>query len=57
MQLFKVVVAEETLFTTFIRAETEEQAKALAEEQYQEDPDSFSILENSHETSIFFIKE
>ena len=57
MQLFKVVVAEETLFTTFIRAETEEQAKVLAEEQYQEDPDSFSILENSHETSIFFIKE
>ena len=57
MQLFKVVVAEETLFTTFIRAETEEQAKALAEEQYQENPDSFSILENSHETSIFFIKE
>ena len=57
MQLFRVVVAEETLFTTFIRAETEEQAKALAEEQYQEDPDSFSILENSHETSIFFIKE
>ena len=57
MQLFKVVVAEETLFTTFIRAETEEQAKALAEEQYPEDPDSFSILENSHETSIFFIKE
>ena len=57
MQLFKVVVAEETLFTTFIRAETEEQAKDLAEEQYQEDPDSFFILENSHETSIFFIKE
>lgn len=57
MQLFKVVVAEETLFTTFIRAETEEQAKTLAEEQYQENPDSFSILENSHETSIFFIKE
>ena len=57
MQLFKVVVAEETLFTTFMRAETEEQAKALAEEQYQENPDSFSILENSHETSIFFIKE
>ena len=57
MQLFKVVVAEETLFTTFIRAETEEQAKDLAEEQYQEDPDSFSILENSHETSIFLIKE
>lgn len=57
MQLFKVVVAEETLFTTFIRAETEEQVKALAEEQYQENPDSFSILENSHETSIFFIKE
>lgn len=57
MQLFKAVVAEETLFTTYIRAKTEEQAKALAEEQYQEDPDSFSILENSHETSIFFIKE
>ena len=57
MQLFKVVVAGETLFTTFIRAETEEQAKTLAEEQYQEDPDSFSILENSHETSIFLIKE
>ena len=57
MQLFRVVVAEETLFTTFIRAETEEQAKDLAEEQYQEDPDSFFILENSHETSIFFIKE
>ena len=57
MQLFKVVVAEETLFTTYIRTETEEQAKALAEEQYQENPDSFSILENSHETSIFFIKE
>ena len=57
MQLFEAVVAEETLFTTFIRAETEEQAKSLAEEQYQEDPDSFSILENSHETSIFFIKE
>ena len=57
MQLFKVVVAEETLFTTYIRAETEEHAKALAEEQYQEDPDSFSILENSHETSVHFIKE
>ena len=57
MQLFKVVVAEETLFTTYIRTETEEQAKTLAEEQYQEDPDSFSILENSHETSIFLIKE
>ena len=57
MQLFKVIVAEETLFTTYIRAETEEQAKTLAEEQYQENPDSFSILENSHETSIFFIKE
>ena len=57
MQLFTVVVAEETLFTTYIRAETEEQAKTLAEEQYQEDPDSFSILENSHETSIFLIKE
>ena len=57
MQLFKVVVAEETLFTTSIHAETEEQAKTLAEEQYQEDPDSFSILENSHETSIFLIKE
>ena len=57
MKLFKAVVAEETLFTTFIRAETEEQAKALAEEQYQEDPDSFSILENSHETSVHFIKE
>ena len=57
MQLFTVVVAEETLFTTYIHAETEEQAKTLAEEQYQEDPDSFSILENSHETSIFLIKE
>ena len=57
MPLYKAVVAEETLFTTFIHAETEEQAKDLAEEQYQEDPDSFSILENSHETSIFFIKE
>ena len=57
MQLFKATVAEETLFTTYIRAETEEQAKALAEEQYQEDPDSFSILENSHETSVHFIKE
>ena len=57
MQLFKVIVAEETLFTTYIRAETEEQAKTSAEEQYQKDPDSFSILDNSHETSIFFIKE
>ena len=57
MKLFKAVVAEETLFTTYIRAETEEQAKALAEEQYQEYPDSFSILENSHETSVHFIKE
>ena len=57
MQLFRVVVAEETLFTTYIRAETEEQAKTLAEEQYEENPDSFYILENSHETSIFFIKE
>ena len=57
MKLFKAVVAEETLFTTYIRAETEEQAKALAEEQYQEDPDSFSILENSHETSVHFNKE
>ena len=57
MQLFKVIVAEETLFTTYIRAETEEQAKTLAEEQYQKDPYSFSIIDNSHETSIFFIKE
>ena len=49
MKLFKAFVAEETLFTTYIRAETEEQ--------YQENPDSFSISEISHETSVYFIKE
>ena len=57
MSLYKIVVTEETIFTTYIQASSKEEAEEIGEKIYQDNPDEFSILENSHETQVYFIKD
>ena len=57
MPLYKIVVAEETIFATYIQANSEEEAKKIGEEFYEDDSDKLYILDNSHETQVYFIKK